>query len=214
MHLSFIYRYFISKEALYGNREENSENQSSGIAWLEVAKFKLLVRDQNYGLSRLTATYAGPTSGSTTLILYKQLQFCPRWSIPENKLYPWNYVEPFPKSFIKFQFSPWKNFLCEKISQSTNQSKHRMVEGLMVVLNFGVVLSLILLPDTGSFIFLNHNFCPNFSRCALRIFWIQFYRSFPSVSVFCAVHRWKHCISLHRMSNFSAQLSSLHRIIL
>ena len=65
-----------------------------------------------------------------------------------NKLCWWNSVEPCPKAFREFQFSPWKNFPGKKINQSINQSidqpKHRMIKCSTAVVNFGIVLSLLL----------------------------------------------------------------------
>ena len=41
----------------------------------------------------------------------------------------------FPKEFKEFQFSPWTNFRCKKVDQSTNQPKHRTIKCLTVVLS-------------------------------------------------------------------------------
>ena len=97
--------------------------------WLAFAEFKLFVRDQNYGPSRLTATYAGPTSGAITQTRYKALEFCPCESILENKLYLcWKISKSIQKIFI----FAMKNFRCKKVDQSTNQTKHCMLTCLTI----------------------------------------------------------------------------------
>ena len=56
-----------------------------------------------------------------------------------------------------------------KVSQSTNQQRHHMIKCLTVVLNFGMILSSMLWPDTASLILLNHNLCPSFSEYILQM---------------------------------------------
>ena len=79
-----------------------------------------------------------PPKEPITLILYKQREFCQLQSIPENKLYLWDYFEQFPKKFRENSIFIMKQIPLQEqkpINQSTVATYGQTLNGSLKLWN-------------------------------------------------------------------------------
>ena len=76
---------------------------------LALAEFKFIVKELNYGPSKLTATYAGPTLRPEIKFPQGEILSFQRGTIQNNRLPIRYHVDQFLKSFREIHFSPWRN---------------------------------------------------------------------------------------------------------